>query len=152
MPALSEIEFGLILASHAFERWTVRGMVAAGAPDLSATDIQILHSVNHRGRAKRIADICLVLNIEDTYTVTYSVKKLEKLSLVESSRAGKEKLVAIAAEGQKVCQSYREIRERLLISAVSELGLDEIQMSRLATLLRSLSGQYDQAARAAVSL
>ena len=35
MPALSEFEFGAILISHAFERWMVRCMAAAGVSDLS---------------------------------------------------------------------------------------------------------------------
>src|SRR3954452_8124300 len=91
MPALSEFEFGLILVSHAFHRWMVRAMAAAGFPDLSALDVLVLHNVNHREKPKRLADICLVLNVEDTHLVTYSVKKLERLHLVTSGRAGKEK-------------------------------------------------------------
>src|ERR1700743_3176582 len=76
MPALSEFEFGAIMVSHAFERWMVRCMSAAGVPDLSAIDVLILHTVFHRDRPKRMADICLVLNIEDTHVVSYAIKKL----------------------------------------------------------------------------
>lgn len=39
MPELSELEFGLILAGHAFSRWIVRAMAAVGYPDLSALDV-----------------------------------------------------------------------------------------------------------------
>ena len=67
---LSEFEFGLTLANNAFHRWIVRGMAAAGYPDLGAVDVLIVHTVNHRDRAKKLADICLVLNIEDTHVVT----------------------------------------------------------------------------------
>ena len=35
-PALSELEYGLILASHAFTRWMSRCMTAAGLPGLPA--------------------------------------------------------------------------------------------------------------------
>ncbi|MCB8829972.1 winged helix DNA-binding protein, partial [Escherichia coli] len=75
-PGLSEVEYGMILASHAFSRWMVRCMAAAGLPGLSATEILILHSVRHRGREKKLADICLVLDIEDTHVATYAIRKL----------------------------------------------------------------------------
>src|SRR5262245_28170983 len=44
---LSEFEFGLMIASEAFNRWVVRCMGAAGVRDLSTLDVVVLHSVNH---------------------------------------------------------------------------------------------------------
>ncbi|ALA16460.1 MULTISPECIES: winged helix DNA-binding protein [Chelatococcus] len=152
LPALSEFEFGLILVSHAFHRWMVRGMAAAGVPDLSPLDVLVLHSVNHRGKGKKLADICLVLNVEDTHLVTYAVKKLERLKLVKSGRTGKEKTVAVTPEGEAACLRYRAIREQLLVRAVRGLGLDEGALSQIASNMRALSGHYDQAARSAASL
>ena len=78
---LSEVEYGLIVASNAFGLWTVRGTAAALAEfpdiaDLGVIDILCLHSVNHRGRAKKLADICFKLNVEDTHIVNYALKKL----------------------------------------------------------------------------
>ncbi|MCA1952058.1 MAG: winged helix DNA-binding protein [Hyphomicrobiales bacterium] len=151
-PALSEFEFGLILVGHAFDRWMVRCMAAAGVKDCSPLDVLVLHTVNHRGRAKRLADICLVLNVEDTHTVAYALKKLERLRLVKSGRAGKEKSVTITPEGEAACLRYREIREALLVRAVRSLGLDEAVLHDVAQRMRALSGHYDQAARAAASL
>lgn len=152
MPALSEFEFGMIMTVHAFNRWIVRCMAAAGMPDLSALDVLVLHNVNHRAKPKRLADICLVLNIEDTHVVTYALKKLEKLKLVRSTRKGKEKLVAITLAGEEACRRYREIREALLVASVLETGIDVAAVSKIAAQMRALSGQYDQAARAAASL
>ncbi len=152
MPELSELEFGLILAGHAFSRWIVRAMAAVGYPDLSTLDVLVLHTVNHRGRTKTLADICLVLNVEDTHTVSYALKKLQRLGLVESGRKGKEKTAAITAEGEAACTAYREVRERLLIQSVQALGLEAGGVSTAADVLRALSGQYDQSARAAASL
>ena len=40
---LSELEFGLIVAWNAFSRWAVRCMAAAGCPDLTVTDVLLLH-------------------------------------------------------------------------------------------------------------
>ena len=152
MPALSEFEFGLIMASHAFNRWMVRAMAASGIGELSALDIMVLHSVNHRGRTKKLADICLVLNVEDTHLVTYALKKLTQLGLVKSQKAGKEKAVGITAKGETACLHYKDIREQILIASMRSLGLDETALSEVAARLRMLSGTYDQAARAAASL
>ena len=152
MPALSELEFGLILLGHAFNRWIVRCAAAAGVADLSALEVLVLHTVNHRGRPKRLADICLVLNVEDTHLVTYAVKKLQAHGLVASGRRGKEKTVAITPKGETLCRKYREIREALLVKPVRGTGVDERKLSELAGTMRALSGHYDQAARSAASL
>jgi predicted MarR family transcription regulator len=152
MPSLSELEFGMILLGHAFERWMVRCMAAAGVPDLSPLDVLVLHTIAHRARAKRLADICLVLNIEDTHLVTYAVKKLEALGLTVSGRRGNEKTVALAPKGEGIIQKYRNIREALLVAPVKGAGADETKLSEIAGLMRALSGHYDQAARSAASL
>ena len=84
-PELSELEFGLIIASHAFGRWMTRCMAGAGVKDMTETEILVVHHVNHRGREKKLADICFVLNIEDTHVVSYAVKKLANLCLLYTS-------------------------------------------------------------------
>uniref|UniRef100_UPI000568F23B winged helix DNA-binding protein n=1 Tax=Brucella anthropi TaxID=529 RepID=UPI000568F23B len=81
-PGMSEVEYGLILASHAFSRWMVRCMAAAGLPGLSPIEVLILHSIRHRDREKKLADICLVLDIEDTHIATYAIRKLENAGLL----------------------------------------------------------------------
>ncbi|MDU8912992.1 winged helix DNA-binding protein [Aestuariicoccus sp. MJ-SS9] len=150
-PEISEFEFGLTLANNAFQRWVVRAMATAGYPGLTALEVLVLHSVHHRNRPKRLADLCLVLNIEDTHLVNYAIKKLAKAGLVEEGRSGKEKTVSATAEGAAACTRYAEIRESLLLRAIGELGFEPEQVSRLSTLLRLMSGQYDQAARAATT-
>jgi predicted MarR family transcription regulator len=150
-PEVSEFEYGLTLANHGFHRWMMRAMALAGHPDLSGLDVLVLHSTHHRGRAKTLADICLVLSIEDTHTVNYAVKKLSKAGLVSEGRRGKEKTVQTTEAGAAVCARYREIRNALLLEALDELGLEPDQVSRLSRLLRVMAGQYDQAARAAAT-
>lgn len=150
---LSEFEFGLMIAGAAFNRWVVRCMAAVGLRDLSALDICVLHSVNHRGRGKRLNDICFVLNIEDAHLVNYALKKLARLDLVERSRRGKEVFFATTAHGTEICARYRKVREACLIETLSALGtIDNAEIGDLARVLRALSGIYDQAARAATSL
>jgi len=148
-PSLSELEYGLIVSGNAFNRWCVRAMAAAGYPDLSPLEVLVLHTVHHRDRPKTLADICLVQHVEDTHTVNYAVGKLAKAGLVTIGRQGKEKTVVATETGQAACLRYAEIREKLLLSAMEDLGIAGEDLSRMASMLRLLSGQYDQAARAA---
>ncbi len=152
VPSLSEIEFGIINAGNAFNRWIVHCMSAAGISDLSALDVLILHTVNHRNRAKKLADICLVLHLEDTYTATYAIKKLEKHKLVISTKKGKEKYTEITKKGAKVCDTYRKVRETCLLPSMDSTGKSNEELREIASTLRVLSGLYDQAARSAASL
>ncbi len=152
MPELSEMEFALTIANNAFQRWIVRGLVAAGVEDASPLDVLVLHVLYHRAKPKKLADICLMLNLEDTHVVAYALKKLEKTGLVVSNRKGKEKFAEVTEEGRALCERYREIREQCLLASVETLSIDAKDISRLAGLLRAMSGLYDQAARAATSL
>ena len=146
----SELEFGLIVAWNAFARWAVRCMAAAGVPDLTITDVLILHHINHRARNKKLADICFVLNYEDTHVVAYALKKLVAADLVQAEKIGKEVFYAPTSRGDAVIAKYREVREQCLI------GNFDAQMNNnigeVARTLRCMSGLYDQAARAATSL
>lgn len=150
-PALSELEFSLTLAAAAYQRWMTRCAAAAGL-SLTPLEVLILHTVRHRDRAKRIADITLVLDIEDTHLVTYAVRKLEKAGLVATRREGKDKLIAATDAGRSFCAGYREIRERVLSATIVAEGPDGVTLSAAADLLRRLSGQYIQAARSAATL
>ena len=52
-PELSEFEFGLIIAAHAFNRWLIRCMGAAGVKDMTATDVLVLHHINMGQQVKQ---------------------------------------------------------------------------------------------------
>lgn len=149
---LSEFEYGMIIAHNAFSRWMTRCMSAAGYTDFSPLDVLVLHNVNHRNREKRLVDICFVLHVEDHHTVNYSLKKLVKVELVEKEKRGKEIFYSTTPEGAEVCKKYREIRERCLTSVYRSLEQTGDEVSETASLLRLLSGLYDQASRAAASL
>jgi len=149
---MSEFEFGLIVAGNAFHRWVVHCMSAAGLKDLTPLDVLVLHHVTHRARDKRLADICFIMNIEDTHLVNYALKKLLGLGVVASSKNGKDVTYAATDKGQQLVQRYREIREACLISALKADESLNRDIGDLARLLRVLSGMYDQAARSAASL
>lgn len=147
---LSEFEFGLIVAWNAFSRWAVRCMAAAGCPDLTVTDVLLLHHLCHRARNKKLADICFVLNYEDTHVVAYSLKKLIAAGLADAQRQGKEVFYSPTPAGEGHVAQYRAVREGCLVNNLDTKLNDDI--GELARLLRTMSGMYDQAARAATSL
>ena len=149
---MSEFEFGLIVAGNAFHRWIVHCMSAAGLKDLTPLDVLVLHHVTHRARDKRLADICFIMNVEDTHLINYSLKKLQAMGVVESSKNGKEVTYASTETGRAFVERYREIREQCLINALKADEALNRDIGELARLLRVLSGVYDQAARAAASL
>ncbi len=109
-PGLSELEFGLTLSMRGFEQWMVRCMAAAGMPGLSPMDVLTLHTVRHRERPKRLADIALALDIEEPHIADYSVRKLEGAKLAATSRAGKDKMVAATEHGVAVRALRRHSR------------------------------------------
>ncbi|NMG32894.1 winged helix DNA-binding protein [Azoarcus sp. TTM-91] len=150
-PELSELEYGMILAWNAFSRWMIRASAATGVPDMTALDVLVLHHVAHRERGKRLADICFVLNVEDTHVVSYSLRKLAGLGLVRSERRGKEAFFFLTDKGCEVCLAYRDVRESCLMEGFSGSEEDNARIGELAALLRMLSGRYDQAARAAAT-
>jgi predicted MarR family transcription regulator len=149
---LSELEYGLIITQNAFTRWTQRCMAAAGMAELSPLEVLVLHNTNHRDREKRLSDICFLLNIEDTHTVNYALRKLLKLELLCADKRGKEVFYTTSPTGRALCQRYREVREQCLLEVLPRTGLEGEALRDMAASLRALSGLYDQASRAAASL
>lgn len=148
---LSEFEFGLIVAGNAFHRWILHCMSAAGLKDLTPLDVLVLHHVTHRARGKRLADICFIMNVEDTHLINYSLKKLQNMEVVVSKKSGKEVTYTCTTQGQAHIDRYREVRESCLIHALKADDALNRDIGELARLLRVLSGIYDQAARSAAS-
>ena len=149
---LSEFEFGLIIAFLGFSRWMSKCMAASGNSELTSLEILILHHVNHREKQKRLADVTFLLNIEDTHTVNYALKKLQKYKLVEGEKRGKELFYKTTKSGASLCDKYREVREQCLLDSLKHMDMSHDELSEIAASLRSLSGLYDQASRTASSL
>ena len=147
----SEVEYGLIIAYNAFSRWMTRCMSAAGNTDLTPLDILVLHNVNHRNKDKRLADVCFLLNIEDTHTVNYALRKLLKMQLISSQKRGKEVFYKASEAGRSLCKQYKAVRDQCLVEGISKLETTGEDLREIASVLRALSGQYDQASRAAAS-
>ncbi len=150
-PELSEVEFGLAIVYNAYARWMLRCMAAAGFPDMAALDVLVLHHVNSQDQEKKLADICFVLNVEDTHVVSYALKKLAGLGLLEGSKRGKEVFFRTTERGRDACRRYRQVRETCLMPGFAGTADENARLGDAAALLRTLSGRYDQAARAAAA-
>jgi len=148
----SEYEFGLIIAYNAFSRWMVKCMASVGEAEMSPLEILVLHNINHRGREKKLGDICFLLNFEDSYTVSYAIRKLSKANLVTSTKRGKEVFYRTSQKGQDLCDAYREVRKQCLLEGLTRIELSGEELRSIGADLRALSGYYDQASRAASSL
>jgi len=148
----SEFEYGLIIAYNAFSRWMTRCMSAAGGVELTPLEILVLHNVNHRGKDKRLTDISFLLNIEDTHTVNYALRKLLKMGFLDTEKRGKEVFYRTSDAGSKLCDAYRRVRSECLLDGLAKMDISGAELSEIAANLRALSGQYDQASRAAASL
>jgi len=149
---VSEFEYGLIIANNAFNRWMQRCMAASGGAELSPLEILVLHNTNHRDREKRMSDIAFLLNIEDSHTVTYALRKLVKLDLLSAEKRGKEVFYKTTDQGRALCTKYRDVRAQCLLESLPHTGLNGEELRDIAASLRALSGLYDQASRAAASL
>jgi predicted MarR family transcription regulator len=150
---LSELEFAIINLSFGFARWVGTCMAASGTRGLGATDILVLHAVNHRARGRRLTEICMVLNIDDTHLVAYSLKKLVAAGLAWAKRIGRESHYESTASGDEICLSYRRVREEFLVTSVRWLtdGRPLSMLPETTLLLRTMTALYDQAGRSATA-
>lgn len=150
-PELSAFEFGLIVAWHAFGRWMTRCMAVAAdrKKDLATLDILVLHHVHHRGTPKRVADVCFVLDIEDTHVVAYSLRKLAAARLVQGEKRGKEVFYSTTTAGRALCARYKQVRDGCLVPDFTRSAEEAERLADIAQFLRGQASAYDQASRAA---
>lgn len=148
---LSEFEFSLIILMFGFQRWVVNCMEAAGFRGVNALDILVLHAVNHRARGRRLSEICMVLNIDDTHLVAYALKKLVAAGLVAISAQGRERHFETTPMGDRACMEYRQIREMFLIPALSWLSGERSVVRDAGAFMRTMTAIYDQAGRFATA-
>lgn len=148
---LSEFEFSLIILMFGFQRWVVSCMEAARYRGLGALDVLVLHAVNHRARGRRVAEICMVLNVDDTHLVTYALKKLVAAGLVKAGARGRERHYETTLTGDQACMDYRRVRETILIPALSWLSGERNVVRDAGAFMRTMTAIYDQAGRFATA-
>lgn len=149
--ALSEFEFTLTVLMFGFQRWVENCMDSSGVRGLAAIDILTLHAVNRRARRRRIAEICMVMNIHDAHLVSYSLKKLLAAELVTVEASGRERFYETTQAGDDVCRGYLRLREATLSSNALKIMPSEFELDQGMTLLGQMIAMYDHASRIAIS-
>jgi predicted MarR family transcription regulator len=147
---LSDMEFSMIVGINGFMRWVVHCAEAAGARGLSALDVLVLHAVNLRARDKKLADICLVLNVEDGHTVAYALKKLEDQGYVGHRQAGRDRVYASTRDGDSLCDRYRQVRQDALLASMTADDVDFAALDAATRVLNRMSRYYSHASRTAM--
>jgi predicted MarR family transcription regulator len=152
--ALSEFEFGLIVAGNAFGRWVVRCMAAAGMPDLTLTDVLVLHHVQPpRPQTEEARRRVLHAELRGQPRRELRAEEVARPGLAEhATKQGKEVFYSTTERARVLVEKYQQVRDRCLLPGLDARAGDAEQLAHTAQLLRSLSGLYDQAARAATSL
>lgn len=148
---LSDFEYALIILTYGFQRWVRHCMEAANVHGLNALDILVLHAVNHRARGRRLTEICMVLNIDDTHLVAYALKKLAAGGLVLVTPKGRERHFETSAAGDATCMAYRVVRENFLVPSLSWVAGRHDTVRDTAGFLRTMTALYDQAGRFATA-
>lgn len=149
---LSEFEFALIVAMNGFNDWVAHCASAAGGRGLSALDMLVLHAINLRARDRRLSEVCMVLNVEDSHIIAYSLKKLVEYGYAQNQPSGRERTYCPTPEGDALCESYLDMRRKALLDVLAEERLNPSELDFSATKLRLLSRSYKQASRTATVL
>ncbi len=149
--ALSDFEFTEVILMFGFSRWVENCMAAAQIRGLAALDILVLHAVNHRARGRRLSDIAMVLNIDQTHLIAYALKKLAAAGFVQVQRIGRERHYEASPAGDAACFAYREVRAKHLAATLSWMANPDGELNRCTTFLRAMTALYDQASRFATA-
>jgi predicted MarR family transcription regulator len=148
---LSEFEYSLIILSFGFMRWVENCMEAASFRGLNSMDVLVLHTVNHRARGRRLAEVCMVLNVDDTHLVSYSLKKLVAADLVKVLPIGRERHFETTPRGDEACMAYRKVREKFLVPSLAWLSGERNMVHDAGAFMRTMTAIYDQAGRFATA-
>ena len=148
---LSEMELALTVLWNSVRRWMSQRSKGSVVNGLSDLDVFLLHLLIYRNRPLRGIDLAFALSVDDMHLVTYSLKKLVRLGMIGSERIGKEVFYFPAETGLNHYSEFLDDRSRYLEPAMKYVTSGEFDIEELSSLLRALSGVYEQAARAAAS-
>ena len=146
---LSDLEFAMIVSINGFHSWVSHCAEAAGGRGMGPLDVLVLHAINQRARNKRLADICLVLNVEDTHTVAYALKKLEDYGYATHKQDGRDRIYEASPDGDAFCARYVEIREKALVDSLKGDEVDFAKLDDATRTLNRMTRHYAQASRTA---
>ncbi|PEQ13600.1 hypothetical protein B2G71_04515 [Novosphingobium sp. PC22D] len=148
---LTELELTLTVLWNSVRRWMSQRGNSNDVSGLSELDVFLLHLLVYRNRQLRATDLAFALSIDDMHLVTYSLKKLARLGMVDSTKIGKEAFYEATDRGRDHYADFHEDRRTYLEPAMAFMPQEGIDIAKVNQFLRALSGMYEQAARAAAS-
>jgi predicted MarR family transcription regulator len=146
---LSELEFAMIVSINGFWSWVAHCAEAAGGRGMGPLDVLVLHAINARARNKRLGDICLVLNVDDTHTVAYALKKLEDYGYAMHRQDGRDRIYESSPDGDAFCARYLKVREASLVESLRTDGFDFGRLDEATRTLNRMARYYSHASRTA---
>ena len=151
--ALTRLELGLIRVGEGFARWVEELNKFASGESLSYQDIAVLHAIRMLGGAHNLSEILIFLHRHDVSTIHYCLRKLENAELVEKvpGPSKRETSYVLTELGQQATANYAKLRDSLLVSRVSEMGLSDDDINAAAQMIENLIGAYEQSMRALLS-
>lgn len=148
---LTELELTLTVLWNSVRRWMSQRSNSSEVNGLSELDVFLLHLLVYRNRQLRAVDLAFALSVDDMHLVTYSLKKLARLGMVDSTKIGKEAFYEATEKGREHYEDFHDDRRTFLEPAMDFLPQQGIDIGKVNQFLRALSGMYEQAARAAAS-
>jgi len=151
--AIAELEYALLRASEAFQRWQSECLAVVAGRSLSGQDNTILHVIRMHERPKGVTEIARLLNRDDIANVQYSVRKLLSAGLIERSTKGgpKNATYQMTDSGKLATDEYAQLRRNLLISLTRSVAGGDSTFHESTRTLELMTGIYDQAARVAAT-
>ena len=145
---VTELEFSLIRAGSAFDRWQAECLAAVAHQQLGSTDNVILHVIRLKDRPKTTTEIARLLNRDDVANLQYSVRKLQSAGLIERCTVGKRKGASyrVTQRGKLITEEYASLRSHLLMSLIPSVEHWDEQVLGAKRILDLMRGIYDQAA------
>ena len=147
---LSELELTLTVLWNCVRRWLSQRSNSQAVNGLSDLDVFLMHLLVYRNKPLRGIDLAFALSIDDMHLVSYSLKKLARVGLISSRKAGKEVFYVATEKGQEHYFDFVNDRKKYLEPAMKFLSKD-FDLEALTGFLRTLSSVYEQAARSAAS-
>lgn len=148
----SEFELELWRVFYGFLRWQEACERSVNNTGLTGNELAVLHVIRMKDKPKTIYDIGKILNRDDTFNITYNVKKLLKMGFVEKIKASKFTKAfsyQITKAGIKNTEDYSLARSSILVDTV--LKKTTIDLQGITQILTELKNIYDQSDRATAS-
>jgi predicted MarR family transcription regulator len=148
---VTEFELELWRVFYGFLRWQEACENSVNNTRLTGDELAVLHVIRMKDKPKTLQDIGKILNRDDIYNITYNVKKLLKMGLVEKVKNEFAKAFSyqITGAGLKNTEDYTVARRSLLVDML--IKKSNLDLEGITKTLIELQNIYDLADRATAS-